>query len=167
MRNKFLLILALPFLFSACKKSSTCPYTASQAVAPAAEVASLKTVIGADTSTYTQHSSGFFYKITNPGTGATPSVCSYVTVKYVGRLTNGTVFDESNTSYPNGIAFTLGELIAGWKIGIPLIKKGGSIILYIPPSLGYGAQASYDRNGNVVIPANSNLVFTIELVEVQ
>lgn len=169
MRKTFLCALALSLVFAACKKSSDnkCPYTPTTQTAPAAEVTNLKAVLDAASITYTQHSSGIFYSVNSPGSGATPNVCSYLTVKYAGRLTNGAGFDSSYVRDPAGTSFTLGELIPGWQIGIPLIQNGGSITLYIPPSLGYGARDSRDQNGNIVIPANSNLVFNIQLVNVQ
>jgi FKBP-type peptidyl-prolyl cis-trans isomerase FkpA len=61
----------------------------------------------------------------------------------------------------------LGQLIIGWQKGLPLIKSGGSITLFIPPSLGYGNQDIRNSSGAVIIPANSNLKFTIDLVSVQ
>ncbi|MBC7889271.1 MAG: FKBP-type peptidyl-prolyl cis-trans isomerase [Ferruginibacter sp.] len=161
MRTKLFFMLALPLVFAACSKSDKCGYTTTTAVASAAEISSLKTYLDANSLVYTQHASGVFYKVNVAGSGSTPGVCSDVTVKYVGSLTNGTTFENSNTNNPNGVSFTLGQLIAGWQIGIPLIRKGGSITLYIPPSLGYGSSS----NGS--IPANSNLIFTIELVNVQ
>jgi len=106
----------------------------------------------------TQHPSGFFYSIETPGAGVTAGLCNAVSVKYVGKLTNGTIFDQTTGS---PATFTLGELIVGWQKGLPLIKPGGKIHLYIPPSLGYGA------NANGPIPANSNLIFDMELVAVQ
>ena len=78
-------------------------------------------------------------------------------VKYKGYLTNGTCFDSTKTSLPT---FTLGQLIVGWQKGIPLIKAGGAIRLFIPPSMGYGS------NTVGPIPANSNLIFEIKLVDV-
>ena len=59
--------------------------------------------------------------------------------------------------------FVLGALIEGWKKGLPLIKKSGEIILYIPPSLGYGSQDYVNSDNVVVIPKNSMLIFTIKL----
>ena len=60
----------------------------------------------------------------------------------------------------------LGELIPGWQKGIPLIKKGGEVKLYIPPSLGYGSQ-NVTSGGVVVVPANSILIFDVQLADVQ
>ena len=98
------------------------------------------------------------------GTGATAESGDTVTVNYVGSLTNGTVFDASANHGTSGFTFTLGagQVIPGWDQGIVGMKEGGKRKLVIPPSLAYGNQAI----GNV-IPANSTLVFEVELVKVQ
>jgi FKBP-type peptidyl-prolyl cis-trans isomerase FkpA len=101
---------------------------------------------------------GFYYKIVTPGTGATPVSSSKVSVLYAGKLTNGTVFDQSG---PTAVTFTLSQLIPGWQYGLPLIKAGGRILLYLPPQLGYGSQ------GAGSIPPNSNLIFDITLEAVR
>lgn len=124
--------------------------------APLSEVTTLRTYISSNSITAVEDSRGFFYTIQRPGNSVRPSVCSNVTVSYTGRLTTGNQFDASN-----GVSFNLSNLILGWQEGIPLIGEGGSIILYLPPSLAYGSQAS----GN--IPANSILIFQIELIDVQ
>lgn len=100
------------------------------------------------------------------GTGATAAAGDTVTVNYVGSLTNGIVFDAS-ANHPqtaNGFIFTLGagQVIQGWDKGIVGMKVGGKRKLVIPASLAYGNQAI----GNV-IPANSTLVFEVELLKVQ
>jgi FKBP-type peptidyl-prolyl cis-trans isomerase FkpA len=155
-------IAAVGFLFNGCIKS-TYDDTQSNCIAnttgipTAAEIASLQSYITANSITATQHPGGFFYKIVTQGTGATPSLSSNITVKYTGSLTNGNVFDQNLT----GFTAVLSQLILGWQKGVPLIQKGGSIVLYLPPSLGYGCSAI----GN--IPRGSNLIFSIELVDVQ
>ncbi|MDQ3550845.1 MAG: FKBP-type peptidyl-prolyl cis-trans isomerase, partial [Bacteroidota bacterium] len=63
--------------------------------------------------------------------------------------------------------FQLGDLIAAWKNVIPKIKEGGRIVMYVPPSLGYGNRDNRDQNGNIVIPANSILIFEVDLLQVQ
>ncbi len=144
-------------------KEVKCSYTTSTFVASAAEVNALQGWISANASGAVKDPSGFFYELTNPGTGASPSVCSNITVKYLGTLTNGVKFDENTT----GFSAALGSLILGWQKGLPLVKSGGSIKLYLPPSMAYGNQDIKDNNGVVVIPANSNLVFTVQLTAVQ
>lgn len=99
------------------------------------------------------------------GTGAEAVTGKTLTVKYTGYLYDGTrigdyrgvVFDSS-TSYN----FVLGgNVITGWNQGIPGMKVGGKRTLTIPPDLGYGSTV---KTG---IPANSTLIFDIELVAVQ
>ena len=165
MVRKLLVIVSLTILFISCKKASSpsCPYTESSAVAPAGEIASLQAYITANHPLAVQHPSGIFYEIGVAGSGSTPTVCSAVTVKYAGYLTNNYNFETNTTGYSN----YLGALVLGWQKGIPLIKTGGSITLYIPPSLGYGSQEQRNNAGVVIIPANSILIFTIQLVSVQ
>ena len=95
------------------------------------------------------------------GTGATAGVGDTVTVNYVGTLTNGTKFDSS---YDRGQTFSFrigaGQVIAGWDQGVPGMKIGGKRRLTIPPSLGYGNQAVGP------IPANSTLLFDVDLVSI-
>ena len=170
MIKKLLLLAAVPALLFSCKKESTtgCTLTESTFVAPAPEVSALQAWVSTNHPGATQHPSGFFYEIANPGSGTViPGVCSNVTVKYAGYLTNNSKFDDSSPTYPNGISFLLGQLILGWQKGIPLVKKGGSLSLYLPPSLGYGNQDVRNNAGAVVIPANSILIFNIQLVDVQ
>ena len=96
-----------------------------------------------------KHSSGIYYQILSSGSGSTT---------YSGRLLNGTVFDQTTTQ---PLTFPLGNVILGWQIGVPLIKKGGKIRLLIPSGYGYG------RDGSAKIPSNAVLDFDIELVDVQ
>ena len=99
---------------------------------------------------------------TSVGTGAVAVVGSHVYVQYTGKLVDGTVFDSS---IPRGqpIDFTLGQgqVIPGWEQGILGMKVGGKRHLVIPPGLAYGAQAVGP------IPANSTLIFDVELVDVK
>lgn len=158
MLKRLLTFFSFCIVLTSCKKDDACKYTESAVVVPAAELANLQAWVAANRPLAIQHTGGFYYEINTAGTDTkTPTVCSNVTVKYAGYLTNGFKFDESTT----GVTFALGQLIAGWQRGIPLIKTGGSINLYLPPSLGYGSSAAGP------IPANSILLFTIELMAVQ
>jgi FKBP-type peptidyl-prolyl cis-trans isomerase FkpA len=117
--------------------------------------AKMQNYINANGITATKHTSGMYYQIIEPGSGATPTMSSTVKANYTGKFTNNTSFDGGTASFP------LGGVIAGWQIGIPLIKQGGKIKLIIPPYLAYGC---YDYSG---IPGNSVLIFDVELLEVQ
>lgn len=105
--------------------------------------------------------SGLKYKISIKGKGIQPKSGDKVEVHYTGKLTNDTVFDSS---YPRGQAlpFTLGKgmVIKGWDEGIALLQEGGKATFIIPPDLAYGPRAMGK------IPANSTLIFDVELVKV-
>lgn len=102
--------------------------------------------------------SGLYYIIEKPGGVNHPNINSAVSANYKGYLTDGTVFDESySTGQP--ATFELSGVIQGWKEGLQLIGVNGKIKLLIPSALGYGANVKTD------IPANSVLIFDIELVE--
>ena len=106
-----------------------------------------------------RHSSGLYYIIEEPGTGSNPNVNSEVLVKYKGYLLDGTVFDQTPGS--ESTTFFLFQVIQGWQIGIPLLKKGGKGTFFIPSGLAYGPRPQ------VGIPANSVLIFETELVDFQ
>ncbi len=94
------------------------------------------------------------------GQGPAVQLGDTVTIAYTGRLQDGTVFDSSAGKAP--ITFTLGagQVIPGFEQGVVGMQPGGKRLVVIPPSLAYGAQA-YGP-----IPANSTLMFEIELVSV-
>ncbi|MBK6379459.1 MAG: FKBP-type peptidyl-prolyl cis-trans isomerase [Chitinophagaceae bacterium] len=159
MIRRLIILVSFCGVMLSCKKSDTnnCNFTESTVVVPASEMTSLAAYVAANRPTAVLHPGGFYYEIIAAGTGTvTPQICSDVRVKYAGYLTTGFKFDEELT----GITFRLGQLIVGWQRGLPLIKKGGTINLYLPPSLGYGASAVGS------IPANSILIFSVELVDV-
>jgi len=149
----------LIIFFTGCLKNKqpACNYNSCSYQAPASEIQAVKDYLTSKGITNaTQHCSGLFYVIDNQGTGKQPAACSAVSVNYTGSLTDGTVFDQGTNfqTYLNAV-------IPGWTNGVPLIKAGGTIRLYIPPSLGYGSQA------NGPIPANSILIFDVNLNSVQ
>jgi peptidylprolyl isomerase len=84
-----------------------------------------------------------------------------VKVHYIGQLEDGTVFDQ-NTADDEPYQFTVGEggVIQGWDENLVGMRVGEKRKLVIPPEYGYGAQ---ERPG---IPANSTLIFEVELVEI-
>ena len=97
------------------------------------------------------------------GTGATATAGKTVTVNYVGVLyKGGKQFDSSwQRNQPFTTALSTGSVIPGWVQGINGMKVGGRRELIIPPSLGYGAKGSPPT-----IPANSTLVFVVDLLKV-
>ena len=89
-----------------------------------------------------------------------PTLANRVKTHYKGTLLDGTEFDSS---YERGepIDFKLGGVIKGWQEALQLMKPGAKWILYIHPDLGYG------ERGTGPIPANSLLIFEIELLSVE
>lgn len=95
------------------------------------------------------------------GTGATAQTGDTVTVNYVGTLTDGKVFDSSyDRKQPFTFILGQGKVIRGWEEGFRGMRVGGKRRLIIAPDYGYG-------NANVgPIPANSVLIFDVELLDV-
>lgn len=97
------------------------------------------------------------------GTGAEATAGKTVTVNYKGTLTDGTEFDSSySRNEPFSFSLGSGQVIKGWDQGVAGMKVGGKRKLVIPPELAYGEQSPSPS-----IPANSTLVFEIELLNVQ
>ena len=155
--KKVLLLLFAPLLIlSACSKKETASVDPTKQAG--IDEAAIKAYIAADTSIHaTRDPTGLYYQILKQGTGNHPKTTSSVTVNYTGKLLNGTVFQSSSLSNAS-----LQGLIPGWVIGIPYTNVGGRILLIIPSGLGYGPNSPTST-----IPANSVLVFTIDLIGFQ
>ena len=97
------------------------------------------------------------------GEGAEVKQYDIVNVNYTGKLTNGNVFDSSLNPGRSPFRFTVGagQVIKGWDDGLIGMKVGGKRKLTIPPSMGYG-----NRNMGA-IPANSTLIFEIDLLSIE
>lgn len=106
--------------------------------------------------------SGLKYTDLVVGAGPSPQPGQTVTVNYTGTLTDGTKFDSSfDHGQPYSFVIGQGKVIKGWDEGVMTMKVGGRRKLVIPPSLGYGAMPQ------PTIPANSTLVFDVELLGVK
>jgi peptidylprolyl isomerase len=104
--------------------------------------------------------SGLVYVCTQKGRGPKPTANQNVKVHYTGKLLDGTVFDSSvERGEPIEFPLGVGRVIPGWDEGIGLMSKGEKGILYIPFNLAYGAREAGP------IPAFSNLIFEVELVD--
>jgi FKBP-type peptidyl-prolyl cis-trans isomerase FklB len=105
--------------------------------------------------------SGLRYQVlaSGPADGKSPTLNDSVTVHYKGTLTNGTVFDSS---YERGAPATFGvsQVIPGWTEALQLMKPGDQWLLYLPANIAYGPRSMGD------IPANSDLVFQVHLLQV-
>lgn len=96
------------------------------------------------------------------GEGAAARVGDTVTVHYIGKLTDGKVFDSSvDRGEPFSFTLGAGQVIKGWDEGLVGMKEGGKRILMIAPDYGYGSQ------GVGPIPPNSTLIFQVELIKTE
>jgi FKBP-type peptidyl-prolyl cis-trans isomerase FkpA len=147
---KKLLIFSFIFsLFGACSKEL------SPEEQLTADIDIIKKYISDNKLTAQSTPEGVYFVFENDGTGTTyPAPSSIVNAIYKGYFTDGSVFDQSTAP----IEFPLSGVIRGWTIGMQKFKKGQKGKLLIPSGLAYGPSA---RGG---IPANSVLIFDIELV---
>jgi len=98
---------------------------------------------------------------TGPGSGDEVQAGASITAHYTGALVAaGTIF-QSSKDMGRPLTFGLNQVIAGWTQGVPGMKVGGTRRLIIPAAMAYG---SHSPSPN--IPANSDLVFDIELVAI-
>ena len=153
----FIVILAITLLvLASLAVAQTAP--AKKAAAKPAASAPTK-VTGAPTKT----ASGLEYWDIKVGTGAVAQSGKHVKVDYTGWLTNGKKFDSSvGTGRPFDFMLGASQVIKGWDEGVAGMKVGGKRQLRIPPDLAYGA-AGYPP----VIPADSTLIFDVQLVDVK
>lgn len=106
--------------------------------------------------------SGLKYLMLEEGTGTKAEAGKLVNVQYYGVLKDGTMFDNSfGRGMPFSFALGRNMVIPGWDEGIALLKQGGKAFLFVPAALGYGEAGSPP-----VIPANSDLIFYVELEKV-
>lgn len=106
--------------------------------------------------------SGLQYKVLTEGHGATAQKGNTVTVKYEGKLIDGTVFDSSYKRDPQTTDFKPEQVIKGWTEALLMMPEGSKWELYIPQELAYGNRAP----GGTIKPYSA-LVFTVELVKVK
>lgn len=104
--------------------------------------------------------SGLKIAILKEGTGAMPKKGEVVLVNYYGALKDGKKFDESFTrGEPINFPVGAGQVIPGWDEGLMNLKEGTTAILFVPANLAYGDKAAGP------VPANSDLVFYVELLK--
>ncbi len=107
--------------------------------------------------------SGLQYKVMQVGTGTPPTDSDVALVMYDGTLVDGTRFDKS----VQPLVAPLGEqaTVPGFEEALKLMPRGSKYRVWIKPSLGYGPEEKRDQTGRVVIPANSVLVFDLDMLD--
>lgn len=100
---------------------------------------------------------GIRYRVEEAGSGASAQLCNEVTMTYTAtRMSDGEVFLEVSTPQVS----ELQNLITGLQIGIPKVNSGGTIVIYIPSVYGYGSA------GTSGVPPNENLIYEVNLIEI-
>jgi FKBP-type peptidyl-prolyl cis-trans isomerase len=154
-------LAAVALLGTACSQATT---TAPQSAAPAGSqpAASTTTSEAAAAPAPSPAPAQLDIKDTKVGKGKAAKVGDTVTVDYTGWLTDGTKFDSSiDRKQPFQFKVGAGDVIEGWDKGVPGMKVGGTRVLIIPGSMGYGEQGSPP-----VIPPNATLKFEIKLLSI-
>ena len=114
--------------------------------------------------------SGVLYKVTAPGSGASPSATDNVEIRYVGTLADGAEFDRSQGTAPTTLP--VGAVVPGFAEMLKAMKVGETRTVWLPPNLAYGLQGSQPppnpdgTPGTGGIPPNSALKFEITLVNI-
>lgn len=106
--------------------------------------------------------SGLQYEVLKEGNATKPKPTDVVSVKYEGKLLDGTVFDSTEKNGGQPVEFVLNQVIPGWTEGLQLMGEGAKYRLYIPANLAYGEQG-VPQGG---IEPNSMLTFDVELLKV-
>lgn len=110
---------------------------------------------------YAAMPAGVSVETVTAGAGPNPSATDVVLVNYTGKLADGTVFDEGQQT-----PLPLEGMIPGFREGAMKMQKGGTYLMTIPSEKGYGAESKANpQTGEEVIPANSDLVFDVELID--
>ena len=152
MKNLFIAMMAIT-LASACTKKSEEPAKTESTQTTAAPATTAQT-------SATEPKVEMVDSVVGKGTEAVSG--KSVTVHYTGTLKDGTKFDSSvDRKEPFTFSLGSGQVIKGWEQGIVGMKVGGKRKLTIPAELAYGA------NAVGAIPANSTLIFDVELLEVK
>ncbi len=95
------------------------------------------------------------------GTGEQVYPGATITAHYTGALCKNGIIFQSSHDFGDAITFGLDQVIKGWTVGVPGMKVGGTRRLIIPAELAYGSSSPASN-----IPANSDLVFDIDLVAI-
>jgi FKBP-type peptidyl-prolyl cis-trans isomerase FkpA len=149
-------LLGAASFMSACGTDSTAPNIPSN---PAVET--FASALGVNIAAMTRRSDNLFIQDLVVGTGTEAVSQRTVRVTYSGFLINGNRFDSNVGGSPFSFVLGAGQVIAGWDQGVVGMRVGGKRRLVIGSTLGYGPR------GQGPIPANSTLVFDVEVLGVQ
>jgi FKBP-type peptidyl-prolyl cis-trans isomerase len=156
MKKLILILFVFTVALSSCSKNDATVTPFDAAAQAATDDATIQAYLTTNSLTATKDASGLYYQIVTQGTGVNPTASSTISVNYSGKYTDGIVFDHGTLTQ-----YKLANLITGWIIGLPYVKNGGRIILYLPSALGYGHTPGNGSRPDAV------MIFTIDLTGVQ
>ena len=153
-----MLLIGFIALFISCEKTEFYnPYSQLQE-----DIAILDKYLEENNIDAVKSSSGLRYVIHDAGIGTIPRRGNQLKVHYTGTLLDGFEFDSSyERGEPITFTFGYGQVIQGWDEGLGYIAERGKMTLYVPSVMAYGTKSTEE------IPANSNLIFEVELISVQ
>jgi len=112
---------------------------------------------------------GIEVEVVTPGVGSYPGEGDVVFAKYVGKLADGTVFDEGQSSgvpfpglFPDGVPLNVGQMIPGMNDALKQVQKGGKYVVEIPADKAYGDAPPPGSN----IPKDADLTFELDVVDI-
>ncbi len=107
---------------------------------------------------------GLSYEVlkSGPASGISPTRADTITVRYVGHLADGNVFNASADAGLGAATFPLMALIPGWVAALQMMKPGDKWRLTLPPYLGYGHRGKPEHG----VPPDATLIFEVELVSI-
>ena len=167
MKRLIVLILSgiVVFGYLSCSKSNPVPYTPPCTNKTAFADSSALISFAGDSIPLTHDSTGLIYHIIDSGNYVRAAPYSVLTVTYVARLMNNSIFDSASNSNLQGAE--LYQLIPGWQIGMQKIGIGGHIQLFIPSGLAWGCNGIVNQSTGVpvtVVPPDAPVYFDVKLI---
>ncbi|MFM7487430.1 MAG: FKBP-type peptidyl-prolyl cis-trans isomerase [Cytophagales bacterium] len=107
--------------------------------------------------------SGLRYQILNAGSGPVVSSTDSVSLTYVGKFFDQTVFDRQSTPQK----YRLSRTLRAWQTGLLQLQKGGVIRLYTPSGLAFGAYGSSGTPTQIQVPPATNVIYELTLVDIK
>jgi FKBP-type peptidyl-prolyl cis-trans isomerase len=138
-------------------------YSSTEKARLASDIQTIDEYLAKNKITAVQDTTGIRYVITNPGTGSPPSWYTKVRFSYSGKILDSGFEFFSGTGAPNeDFDSRMIDYLHGIKIALSKIGVGGKITAYVPSGLAFGPY----ENTQGPVPANSNVIYTVELLEI-
>ena len=111
-------------------------------------------------STNVTNDGGVTKQILDEGNGDLPIQGKKVTVSYIGKFTDGKIFDQSDAKDPFVFTLGKGEVIKGWDVGVATMKLNERAVFTIKSDYAYG-----DKGYPGAIPGKATLIFEVKLLK--